>query len=119
MQVLRVRNVHEALPLGIAMLEEFGSRGESRNGSVLVMDEPVTTVYERPRERVIFWNERDANPFFHFYEGLWMLGGRNDVKSLTRFVKRMESYSDDGKTFHGAYGYRWRNHFHFDQLAII
>jgi hypothetical protein len=111
MQVLRVRNVHIALPLGLRLLAECGLPMPSRNGPVLVAPGPVTTVYDAPCERVLFWPERDANPFFHFFEALWMLAGRNDVAFLTYFVKRFEQYSDDGVTVAGAYGDRWRNHF--------
>jgi len=76
----------------------------------------------------MFWPERDANPFFHLYEALWMLAGRNDVAPLERYVKKSIDYSDDGKTLHGAYGYRWRREFsHYcrrtgvkdDQLEVI
>lgn len=119
MRVIRARNVHEALPEAIDLLLREGREEQSRNGPVLVHPEPVTTVYERPRERVVLWPERDANPFFHLYEALWMLGGRNDVASLTRFVKRMSDFSDDGVTFHGAYGRRWRRSFGLDQLRYI
>lgn len=108
MKVLTVPNVHMALPLAMEELRNSGVRRESRNGPVLVSPVPVTTVYMRPWERVLFWPERDANPFFHFYEGLWMLSGRNDIAPLTVFVKQMSEYSDDGKTIHDAYGYRWR-----------
>jgi thymidylate synthase len=96
-----------------------GVQRQSRNGPVLMFPEPVTTVYTCPEERVIFWPERDANPFFHLYEALWMLAGKNDVASLTRYVPRMKDFSDDGVTFHGAYGHRWINHFNIDQLDLI
>jgi hypothetical protein len=50
---------------------------------------------------------RDANPFFHVMETLWMLAGRNDLPWLVRFNKRFASYSDDGgNTQPGAYGYQ-------------
>lgn len=111
MKVLTVRNVHEALPKGIRLLQQEGIQRDSRNGPVLVMPCPVTTVYEKPCERVIFWPERDANPFFHLYESLWMLAGRNDVAPLLKYAKRMIDFSDDGKILHGAYGYRWRKWF--------
>ena len=81
----------------------------SRNGNVMMIDEPVTITYEKPRERVLFNAARDANPFFHLYESLWMLAGRNDVESLSYYNKRMTEFSDDGKTLNGAYGYRWRH----------
>ncbi len=40
-------------------------KDQSRNGPVLVIDEPVIITYEKPQERVLFNKERDANPFFH------------------------------------------------------
>jgi hypothetical protein len=50
-----------------------------------------------------------------------MIDGRNDVSFVANLVPRMAEFSDDGKTFHGAYGHRWRKHFGFcfDQLAMI
>ncbi len=136
MHVLTARNVHEALPLGINYLQRHGIRRDSRNGPVYQSPVPVTTVYERPWERVVFWPERDANPFFHLYESLWMLAGRNDLAPLVKFSSQIAKYSDDGKTVNGAYGYRWRWHFEvvddlltlpsgdpvmesIDQLAVI
>jgi len=78
---------------------------------------PVTTMYTKPRERVLLWPLRDANPFFHLFESLWMLGGRNDLAYVKQFAKNMQSYSDDGHTMWGAYGWRWRSFFQVDQLA--
>ena len=111
MHVINARNVHEALPKALELLRSEGVARSSRNGPVLVAPGPVTTVYEKPTERVLFWKQRDANPFFHFFESLWMLAGRDDVKYVERFAANMKNYSDDGKRFHGAYGYRWKNHF--------
>jgi hypothetical protein len=48
-----------------------------------------------------------------------MLAGRNDVEFVTRFASNMANFSDDGISFHGAYGYRWRHHFKTDQLENI
>lgn len=107
MIVCHRRNVQHALVEGIELFREFGRPRASRNGPVSQIPVPVTTVYSRPMERVLFNPERDANPFFHFYESMWMLAGRDDVLPLTRFVKRMHDYSDDGKTFNAAYGARW------------
>lgn len=119
MQIVDARNVHTAFPKGMRLLQEAGIERESRNGPVVMIDGPVTSLYWKPTERVIFHPLRDANPFFHFYEMLWMIGGRRDVASVAKFASNMKNYSDDGKVFHGAYGYRWRNHFGFDQLFHI
>lgn len=111
MKVIQARNVHEALQKGMYELSVAGVRRESRAGDVIVSKEPVTTLYEKPEERVLFWASRDANPFFHFMEGLWMLAGRNDVAWISNFSSNISQFSDDGISFHGPYGYRWINHF--------
>jgi len=119
MLIINARNVHAALRNGLQDLTAAGLYSESRNGRVLMFTEPVTTVYNKPLERVVFWSERDANPFFHFAESLWMLAGRNDVAFVANFAKQMLEYSDDTETLNGAYGYRWRYHFGFDQVTQI
>jgi thymidylate synthase len=112
--VIEGRNVHEIFPEALRMLEKQGVKRNSRNGPVTMFPTPVTTVYHNPTERVMYHPARDANPFFHLAESLWMLGGRNDVDFVSRYVPRMKDYSDDGVTFHGAYGKRWRGHFPMD-----
>tara|TARA_R110000782_G_scaffold8876_5_gene28671 strand:+ start:6469 stop:7539 length:1071 start_codon:yes stop_codon:yes gene_type:complete len=120
-KIINCTNVHEAFILGIdtfrwdpAIIEQ-----DSRAGVTLEYPGPVITTFKNPCERVVFWEPRDANPFFHFMEGLWMLAGRDDVHFVTEYNKRMSSFSDNGVTFNGAYGYRWRNFFKKDQLDII
>jgi hypothetical protein len=122
MKVVVVRNVNEALDdlrreLGTSimvadpLLQEFEwVVRPSRNGRVLEVNSPVATVYCNPSERVSFGHARDANPFFHLFEALWILAGRSDVRFLNLFNKRMVEYSDDGETFHAPYGKRLRNH---------
>lgn len=62
---------------------------------------------------------RDCNPFFHCMEGIWMLAGRNDVEWIGQFNSSFKQFSDDGETFWGAYGHRWRNWFGVDQLLFV
>ncbi len=89
-------------------------RKPSRNGDVLMIDEPVVITYTHPSEMCLFNAARDVNPTALLYEALWMLAGRNDVAPLTYYTKQFKEYSDDGKTLNGAYGYRWR-HAPFDK----
>jgi hypothetical protein len=114
-----VRNVNQALWNALHDIGSFGHERNSRNGPVLSFPVPVVTHYTHPTERVLFGRARNANPFFHFFEGLWMLAGRDDVAMPAHYVKRMREYSDDGMTFHGAYGYRWRRWFGYDQLRMV
>lgn len=110
MRIIQGRNVHDILPRALQLLDQEGVRRDSRNGPVL-LGPSVTTVYERPQERVLFHPSRDANPFFHLYECLWMLAGRSDVTGPARYASNMRNYSDDGDTLNGAYGHRWRRAF--------
>ena len=116
MKVIYARNVNDAYAIGMNYLEEIGVAQNSRAGQVIVAPEPVTTTYTDPRERVLFNKDRKANPFFHLMESFWMLAGCNDVAWITQFNKSFAQFSDDGETFHGAYGHRWRRHFGIDQL---
>lgn len=113
------RNVNGMLQEAMWALAINGVPGESRNGPTLVMPGPTLLTYRCPEERVLFNAVRNANPFFHLMESLWMLAGRNDVAFVEQFVKRMTEFSDDGEVLHGAYGFRWRNWFAFDQLDSI
>lgn len=85
-------------------------RSSSRNGAVIVAEEPVTVTYRYPTRRVLFNAARDANPFALLYEAMWTLAGRNDVDPLAYYTRRMREFSDDGSTWYGAYGHRWRHH---------
>lgn len=124
--ILRARNVNRLYTDGLRLLRQYGVREESRAGPVLVMPYPVMSVYDRPTERVLFDDKRDANPFFHLYESLWMLAGRDEYASLNCYVKDFgERFGEPPNPFirggyiHGAYGRRWRGGFGEDQIDVI
>ncbi len=120
MKVLQCRNVAEALPIGLDYLLREGRREASRAGEVLVAPGPVTTVYERPWERVLFSAVRDANPAFHICEALWMLSGRDDGAFLDNYVRDFSArFAEPDGRIHDAYGRRWRSAFGLDQLDHI
>ena len=50
MRVIWVRNVCQALPQGLALLDLQGKEEDSRAGRVLTAPCPVTTVYTHPEE---------------------------------------------------------------------
>ena len=120
MKVIQARNVCEAYRWGVYHLQTDGYRRESRAGDVIVYPEPVTTVYAEPQERVLFDERRDANPFFHLHEALWMLAGRDDATWLDQFVSDFSSrFAEEFGRQHGAYGYRWRKNWDLDQLDAV
>lgn len=115
MFVINAINVNDALVKGIRLLANQGEQISVRGMNTVELPCPAATVYERPWERVLFDPIRDANPYFHFMESLWILNGNRDVEFVSRFNKNIKRYSDDGIYFHGAYGWRLRE-FVFDQL---
>lgn len=116
MYTIKERNVNHVLYKGVSHLVANGIEISPRGIKTLEYPEPVATVYEKPCERVLFYPERDANPFFHFMESLWILAGRDDVGFLKKFNSNIANYSDDGIKFHGAYGHRLRYKLGFDQI---
>lgn len=119
--VLNVRNVNQALRkcVDLAGVKELWRNVSPRGMLTVEYRGTFITEYESPTERVLFNPKRDANPFFHFMEALWILDGRQDVQLLSIYNSQMAQFSDDGKVFHAPYGYRMRYHFGFDQLHEI
>jgi thymidylate synthase (methanogen type) len=113
---IRAKNVNEALRLGVMLMKNTKRRIAPRGMETIEYDGPVITTYVNPEQRVCTIPERDANPFFHLMEALWILAGRQDVEWLAQFNQQMRKYSDDGKVFHAAYGHRLRKHFGVDQI---
>jgi len=111
-------DVDSAIVSAVKLLKEEGLEIASRAGPTLEYPTPVVTIYKNPSRKVSFMEARDANPFFHLFESLWMLGGGDDLPSLLIFNSKFGQFSDDGKTIRGsAYGRRWRTWFGHDQLT--
>lgn len=118
MIVINAHNINDAYREAVRLFRQehmtSNSRGSEKLGQVRELG-TVTTRYSVPKERILWDSKRDANPFFHLFESIWMLAGRSDVAWLEQFSKNITDFSDE----HGAYGNRWRNFFGFDQLLEI
>jgi len=117
---VHVRNVNDAFTKLVANFvmsaiqtkEGFPTqRTTSRAGDVAQLLEPIIVSYAQPRERVLFNEARDANPFLHLMESLWMLAGRRDIDPIAYYSAKYPTYVKDGdrEVANGAYGYRWRH----------
>lgn len=116
MVVVNARNIPHAYKEMLWAMKVHGKHEESRNGPVLTIQQPLCLTIERPWERVLLDRVRQANPYFHVMEFVWMMAGSNDVNWLAKYNKRMTTYSEEG-ILNGAYGHRWRHHFGVDQLV--
>ena len=119
MHVIEASNAALMWSLALEYVQREGQWQETRNGKALVVPHPVSLVYHNPLQRVIFDPVRDANPFFHLAESLWMLAGRDDAKWLDQFVGDFSSRfaQEDGRQ-HGAYGRRWRDWFPMEHSSV-
>lgn len=120
MRVIEGDGVNDLYAKGVRMLAQEGVLERTRNGPAYVMPTPVTSVYHKPTQRVLLNRKRNANPFFHLFESLWMLEGSNDVERLNTYIGNFGGrFAEDDGRVHGAYGHRWRRAFGFDQLEAI
>lgn len=121
MRVITVDNVNQALRSAVAIMRDrTGWINEAPRGmETMEWHTPVTTVYQRPWRRVLFSGTRDANPFFHLFESLWMLAGRRDAHFLDQFTTNFSRYAETDGMLHGAYGWRWNGHFRKDVVNPV
>lgn len=99
--------------------KQFCEWEDTRNGKAMVFQAPVLVEHTTPYRRVLFDPARNANPFFHYMEAIWMMSGSQDVKFPAKFAQNIAKYSDDGHKLHGAYGHRWKYHFDNDQIQGV
>lgn len=106
--LIRATTVNEALPLGVNQVLRSGYHESTRNGPAYVNNGTLVTDYLNPEFKVLFYPGREANPFFHLTESIWMLAGSNRIQMPNHYVGTMKNFSVDGLTFNAAYGHRWR-----------
>lgn len=119
-----VEDIPEMYMEVMTLLRHNGVEASSRNGPVIYIPEPVTITVNDPEMRVLNDPIRQANPFFHVLEFVWMMSSSRDPAWVAQFNKRMFEYADLNNAtgelkIHGAYGYRWRQHFAIDQLIQV
>lgn len=120
MNSIFARNVPKAYSETLIKMRMWAEHEESRNGPVLSSPHPVFLEIYNPMQRVLFDPVRNANPFFHVMEWVWMLSGSNDVRWIEQFNKGFRNYADPGTDIlHGAYGHRWIAHFGRNQIQIV
>lgn len=100
------RSAAEAYHEALWQLRVSGKHEPSRNGDVLTIRDIFVLSVQEPRRRVLLCPIRNANPFFHVMEVVWMFAGDDSVEWIMQFNSRLSKYANDGY-IHGAYGHRW------------
>lgn len=110
------RSADDMLYSALQLLRNKGRLHDTRNGKALSIEHPVILGIEDPLKRVVFSPVRQANPYFHVMETVWMFSGTKEVGWLKKFNSNIDSYAEPNGKINGAYGHRWRKHFDIDQL---
>ena len=113
------KNADEAFSEAFWKMKVLAEPEGSRNGQVMTSPYPVGFCLTHPNERVLMNADRDANPFFHVMEAVWMFGGFNEVHLLEPYNKNYTQYAEDDGYVHGAYGHRWEYHFDTNQILQV
>jgi thymidylate synthase len=87
---------------GLDNLLRFGERISPRGIDTLELPQATFTIdMIRP---VLTVPERSLNYRFMAAEALWILNGDDRVETIAPYNSKISQFSDDGKTFFGAYG---------------
>jgi thymidylate synthase len=74
---------------------------------------------EEPRERWVANRTPAMNPAFALVEVFWIVSGRRDAALPLYWNPALARFSGTASEYHGAYGYRLRQHFGLDQLDRV
>lgn len=70
-----------------------------------------------PKNRWVHSRVPGINPAFAIAEVFWILSGSNESSYINFWNPALPRYAGVGERYHGAYGFRLRNQFCFDQIA--
>jgi thymidylate synthase len=111
-------SANECYKEGLYVLRFEGKMEQTRAGKVLSVPYPTIMTLSNPRDRIVTDPLRNANPFFHVLEFVWMMAGRDDADWISTFNSRMTEFANGGQ-INGAYGKRWRNWHGVDQIPLV
>lgn len=106
MRGIRAVSAHEAYRQALEDVR-FGEPVHVRDFDTLEIHNYATEIDE-PWHHCHFVPGRRWNPWLALSEALWILAGRDDIKCLLPYNKRIREFSDDGIVNYGAYGRRIR-----------
>lgn len=86
-----------------------------RGGKTWEIDQAFFAIRD-PRQRWVAARQPPLNPAFAIAEVVWILNGRKNSAFLNFWNSQLPKYAGNAHEYHGAYGFRLRQHFGIDQL---
>jgi len=109
-------NAESAWIASLRQIIEDGKKVETR-GLYTYEISPFYITVTNPQKRLFLNPVRKINLAFAISEFLWIFNGHDRVDRISWCNTSIKKYSDDGVTFHGAYGKRLRKH--RDQFSLL
>ncbi len=104
--IIKGKTINEVVYSEIEKIIMKGNRTPSRNGDISTLYNVFMTL-ENPRARHLSLVGRKNNIFATIAETFWVFSGDDKINPLLSFfLPRAKDFSDDGKTWRGAYGPR-------------
>jgi thymidylate synthase len=101
------RNSTNAFLVALGLVRDRGDVVSPRGFETKeLLNQKITII--KPWERCIVLPSRNDDIVAKVAETLWQLAGRSDIDWLKWYLPRAPEFSDDGKTWRGAYGPRLR-----------
>jgi len=91
-----------------SLLLDHGVKRITRGQVCWELPEPFMFKIKNPTARWVTINERKWNIVLPYAESLWLASGRNDLRFIGYYLKKMINFSDDGIYLRGGYGPRLR-----------
>lgn len=106
MRIITGDTVSQTIGRAFEVVQNEGLKQPTRNGFATAIFD-TTFEFANPRARHLHLVGRKSNIFQLIAETFWVMSGANAVDPyLSFFLPRAVNYSDDGQTWHGAYGPR-------------
>lgn len=117
MQAIEVGTVNDAFEWACDAVR-LGKIVSPRNSTTLELDGPVAITVHDLQNNIVTNPFRKPNYAFGLAEILQIWSGDNRVDRVGYYNKRIRDYSDDGKTFYGAYGPPFRGQLDYVLQAL-
>ena len=107
---LKAQNLNQAVIMCCQKLIEKGVARKTRGFDCIEIPEPVMIEIANPCDRYVTIKERKWNKYLGFVESLWLAQGINSMEMPSVYLKRLTTFSDDGKYMRAGYGPRIRKY---------
>jgi len=97
------------------MSADHSTLQQSRLGDTREILHAYLTI-RNPRNRWVYSRKPGINPAFAIAEAFWILSGSNKASDINFWNPALPRYAGRAENYHGAYGFRLRNQFGFDQI---